>query len=55
MFDLNPLATLIEGYRAVLIGEAGPGALQLAAVFVVGLVVAVARACCCSGASSPAS
>jgi lipopolysaccharide transport system permease protein len=40
VFDLNPLATLIEGYRALLLGEPGPGALRVAAVCAVALVVA---------------
>jgi lipopolysaccharide transport system permease protein len=46
VLELNPLATLIEGYRAVLIGEAAPGALKLlllcaasAAIAALGLLV----------------
>jgi len=42
VFDLNPLATLIEGYRAVLIGEAGPSVAQVAGVCAAGLAVAAA-------------
>jgi lipopolysaccharide transport system permease protein len=46
VLELNPLATLIEGYRAVLIGQAAPSALKLlvvcagsAAVAALGLLV----------------
>jgi lipopolysaccharide transport system permease protein len=40
VFDLNPLATLIEGYRAVLIGDPGPPVAQVLAVTAVAAVVA---------------
>ena len=40
VFDLNPLATLIECYRAILIGTPLPGAWRVAAVFGVAVIVA---------------
>jgi ABC-type polysaccharide/polyol phosphate export permease len=42
VFDLNPLATLIEAYRAVLIGDPGPSVLGVAAVSAVSVAIAVA-------------
>ena len=40
LLALNPLATLIEGYRAVLIGDTGPSAAALAIVVVFGIASA---------------
>jgi lipopolysaccharide transport system permease protein len=40
LFLLNPLATLIEAYRSVLIGSPGPSAAKLAFVVAVGLAAA---------------
>jgi lipopolysaccharide transport system permease protein len=42
VFDLNPLATLIEAYRSALIGDPGPGAARIAAVCAVALLLAAA-------------
>jgi homopolymeric O-antigen transport system permease protein len=42
VFDLNPLATLIEGYRAVLIGTPAPGAVEVAGACVFGVLLAAA-------------
>ncbi|HEX3277788.1 MAG TPA: ABC transporter permease [Thermoleophilaceae bacterium] len=42
VFDLNPLATLIEAYRAVLIGDPGPSVLGVAAVSAASVALAVA-------------
>jgi lipopolysaccharide transport system permease protein len=41
LLELNPLTTLIEGYRAVLIGESAPGVVALAGVSAVSAVLAV--------------
>jgi lipopolysaccharide transport system permease protein len=38
--ELNPLATLIEGYRAVLIGQPAPGALKLLLLFIASAAIA---------------
>lgn len=40
VFDLNPLATLIEAYRAVLLGDTGPSVLGVTAVAAVGVLIA---------------
>jgi lipopolysaccharide transport system permease protein len=40
VLELNPLATLIEGYRAVLIGQAAPGVVELGLVCVASVAIA---------------
>lgn len=41
VLKLNPMATIVEGYRALLLGEAGPGrwAIAYAVAFALGLLV----------------
>ena len=40
VYDINPLATLIESYRAVLIGTPSPGAPEIVGAGVFALVLA---------------
>ena len=42
LLRLNPLTTIVEAYRAVLLGDPAPGAARVAAVVGVSLLVAVA-------------
>ena len=42
LLELNPLGTLIEGYRAALLGQAWPGALQLGATIAASFALAAA-------------
>lgn len=41
VFDLNPLATLIEAYRSLLLNTPGPGAVRLGAVALASVALAV--------------
>jgi lipopolysaccharide transport system permease protein len=41
VLELNPLTTLVEAYRAVLLGQSAPGAIRLLVVSVVSVVVAI--------------
>jgi lipopolysaccharide transport system permease protein len=41
VLDLNPLTTIIEAYRSLLLGTPGPGAVRLAAVTAASLALAV--------------
>jgi ABC-type polysaccharide/polyol phosphate export permease len=42
VLDLNPLATIIEAYRALLLGAPGPSAALVAVLVAVSAVLAVA-------------
>jgi ABC-type polysaccharide/polyol phosphate export permease len=41
VLQLNPLTTIVEAYRAALLGDPAPGAGRLAAVLVFSVLVAV--------------